>query len=132
MLGVNRTTRYSYNNSLNQVIKYSATDSERIFEMKYWKPHVDSTGHAIKHLTKNEKDSLFNKEMDKNWNIFHSEFGDCFVSYEVPIFNDDFSYCFLEWAFACRQGNGKGFRGLFRKENGKWEQITFREVWSNE
>ncbi|HTA61801.1 MAG TPA: hypothetical protein VK835_05070 [Bacteroidia bacterium] len=123
---------YAYNDTFNQNRKYTRKDSERIFEIKYWKQYMDSTGHKTKNLTSEERDSLFNNEMEKNWKIFSSEFGDCFISYEIPIFNHDFSYCYFEWSFACKQDIGKGFRGLYKKDNGKWKLMVFHETWTNE
>ena len=83
---------------------------------------MDSTGHIIRHRTSSERDSLFNAEMKQNWEDFNREFGQCFVSYEIPIFNSDYTYCYFEWSFAC-QDKGQGIRGLYKKVNNKIKKL---------
>src|SRR5690606_8206408 len=75
---------YTFNTTNTNVRLYTREDSERIFEISYWKQDMDSTGHIIRHRSSFERDSMFNAEMIENWKDFNHEFGQCFVSYEVP------------------------------------------------
>ncbi len=122
---------YSFDTTNTNIVLYAREDSDRIFEISYWKKDMDSTGHIIRHRTSAERDSLFNAEMKQNWKDFNSEFGQCFVSYEIPIFNSDYTYCYFEWSFACKT-KGQGIRGLYKKINNNWTKITEEVIWDNE
>lgn len=122
---------YSFDTTNTNVRLYTRDDSERIFDISYWKQDMDSTGHIIRHRTSSERDSLFKAEMTENWKDFNREFGECFVSYEIPIFNSDYTYCYFEWTFAC-QNKGQGISGLYKKSNGKWTIVTEDVTWDNE
>jgi len=114
---------YSFDTTNTDIRLYTIEDSNRIFEVSYWKKDMDSTGHIINHRSSSERDSLLNDEMEQNWKDFNREFGECFVSYEIPIFNSDYTYCYIEWTFACAQ-KGQRIRGLYKKINKDWTEIV--------
>ena len=93
---------------------------------------MDSTGHMTKHLSSEQRDSLFDLEMSENWENFNIEFGSCFVSFNIPVFNSDFSFAYLEWTYACIDGEGKSIQGLYQKIENKWSILTVHETdWKN-
>ena len=123
---------YSFDIIGTKVKRFKPKDDDRIFKIKYWKAFMDSTGHETRKLTKQENDSLFNLELSKDWDIFYSEFGKCYMSYEVPIFSKDFLYAYFEWSFSCGLKKGKGFKGLYKKVQSHWIPLNIIVLWSNE
>ena len=126
-------SNYQFDTSRVEITGYSIDDSERIFaDIEYWKKDMDSTGHMIVHRSSAERDTLMSLEIFEHWKNFHNEFGQCFVSYKIPMFDSTYQNAIFNWSFACDRKHGKGFYGLLTKENGKWKHTFRYEVWNNE
>ncbi|MBO6201121.1 MAG: hypothetical protein J6N74_05835 [Chryseobacterium sp.] len=64
------------------------------------------------------------------WNEFHKRYNDkCIRTFSVPFFNENKTFCIVQYSMSCGPLYGGGNTAIYKKTNRKWTRIKSFDNW---